>query len=140
MNRTVFWYKVIIQDKRGAIAYKEGDLCGSNVLSCVRCIENMNRNTWKGQFMQLSVYPTDMETGEIKLTDPVMMWSRDGGVYVGDIAPDLRTELKDQDDDNEIDWGIFGVPYNSDPIKEKFDPKEIGTETSFCYNYSTRSP
>jgi hypothetical protein len=59
---------------------------------------------------------------------------------VGDIAPDLRTELKDQDDDNEIDWGIFGVPYNSDPIKEKFDPKEIGTETSFCYNYSTRSP
>jgi len=127
-----YWYRVLVQDVKGHISTKEGDIPGNNALHAMKAIENMNANTWGGQLYQVGLYEVNMQTGVVS-TIPTVLWSRHKGSFRGS-------------EDINIDWNP--VDYKTDPVVKvdnknshtvSFSPLEIGTVVTFTTKYFSTS-
>lgn len=114
-TQTYYWYRVTLQDVRGVACYKEGDIPGNNQLHCLQAVENMNKNSWKGVLMSVSLYKMDMESGMID-KEPEISWSRHGA---------------GADRVKEMDWK---APYIEDDIPFAA-PDKPDDKTSHCVSW-----
>jgi hypothetical protein len=125
----MFWYRVLVQDARGVMCNKEGDVNASNALAAMKAVEKINEHNWKGKLYQLALHVVDVESGEID-RDPLVLWNRVAGNVKGaDAIPD-SLELQQQGDAFDgwapVQYEDNEVPRENTSQDVSFDPTEFG--------------